>query len=221
MSPRDERFPRTAHVVVALIVSFMLWGVMVFGTLPYLRRTAGGLEPFDLRPFGYTPEEARALLYALSDIGRAYYADVQLQLDTAARHRLVRLFRERRHSCNARRRPAGRRRPHRADKPLDTRQVTRRPGDRIGLREPRRHRIYALAASPASPAPLGHRSRGSGLSLNRCIRPASGSRLPLPCAAAPEAAARRRSGPRTAPSTAPYAHPEIPRRRGAAADYAY
>jgi hypothetical protein len=56
---------------------------MVFGTLPYLRRTAGGLEPFDLRPFGYTPEEARALLYALSEIGRAYYADVQLQLDTA------------------------------------------------------------------------------------------------------------------------------------------
>jgi hypothetical protein len=83
MSPRDERFPRTAHVVVSLIVSFALWGVMVFGTLPYLRRTAGGLEPFDLRPFGYTPDEARALLYALSDVGRAYYADVQLQLDTA------------------------------------------------------------------------------------------------------------------------------------------
>jgi len=83
MSPRDQQFPRTAHVVVALIVSFMLWGVMVFGTLAFLRRTAGGLEPFDLRPFGYTPEEARALLYALSDIGRAYYADVQLQLDTA------------------------------------------------------------------------------------------------------------------------------------------
>jgi hypothetical protein len=83
MSPRDEQFPRTAHVVVALIVSFVLWGVMVFWTLAYLRRTAGGLAPFDLRPFGYTPQEARALLYALSDIGRAYYADVQLQLDTA------------------------------------------------------------------------------------------------------------------------------------------
>jgi len=82
MSPPSEQFPRTAHVAVALIVSFVLWGVMVFGTLAYLRRTAGGLEPFDLRPFGYTPEEARALLYALSDIGRAYYADVQLQLDT-------------------------------------------------------------------------------------------------------------------------------------------
>jgi hypothetical protein len=83
MSPRDQQFPRTVHVVVSLIVSFMLWGVMMFGTLAYLRRTAGGLEPFDLRPFGYTPDEARALLYALSDIGRAYYADVQLQLDTA------------------------------------------------------------------------------------------------------------------------------------------
>jgi len=80
---RNEQFPRTAHVVVALIVSFALWGVMVFWTLAYLRRTAGGLEPFDLRPFGYTPEEARKLLYALSSIGRKYYADVQLQLDTA------------------------------------------------------------------------------------------------------------------------------------------
>jgi hypothetical protein len=83
MSARSEQFPRTVHVVVSLIVSFALWGIMVFGTLAYLRRTAGGLEPFDLRPFGYTPEEARALLYALSEIGRAYYADVQLQLDTA------------------------------------------------------------------------------------------------------------------------------------------
>jgi hypothetical protein len=80
--PRDEPFPRTAHVVAALILSFALWGLMVFWTLAYLRRTAGGLAPFDLRPFGYTPEEAHALLYALSSIGRTYYADVQLQLDT-------------------------------------------------------------------------------------------------------------------------------------------
>jgi hypothetical protein len=83
IDPRKEEFPRTAQVVVALIVSFVLWGVMVFWPLAYLRRTAGGLEPFDLRPFGYTPEEARAFLYALSNVGRAYYADVQLQLDTA------------------------------------------------------------------------------------------------------------------------------------------
>src|SRR5262245_23620676 len=55
---------------------------MVFWTVPYLRRIAGGLEPFDLRPFGYTLEDARVLLQALSEIGRAYYADVQLQVDT-------------------------------------------------------------------------------------------------------------------------------------------
>jgi hypothetical protein len=83
MQTSNQPFPRTVHVVVALIVSFALWGVMVFWTLAYLRRIAGGLEPFDLRPFGYTPEEARALLFALSSIGRTYYADVQLQLDTA------------------------------------------------------------------------------------------------------------------------------------------
>ena len=83
MQPSNEQFPRTTHVVVALLVSFALWGVMMFWTLAYLRRTAGGLEPFDLRPFGYTPEEARALLYALSGVGRTYYADMQLQLDTA------------------------------------------------------------------------------------------------------------------------------------------
>jgi hypothetical protein len=83
MQTSNQPFPRTVHVVVALIVSFALWGVMVFWTLAYLRRIAGGLEPFDLRPFGYTPEEARALLFALSSIGRNYYADVQLQLDTA------------------------------------------------------------------------------------------------------------------------------------------
>jgi len=83
MQPSNAQFPRTAHVVVALLVSLALWGVMMFWTLAYLRRTAGGLEPFDLRPFGYTPEEARALLYALSSVGRAYYAEVQLQLDTA------------------------------------------------------------------------------------------------------------------------------------------
>ena len=83
MQPSNAQFPRTAHVVVALLVSLALWGVMMFWTLAYLRRTAGGLAPFDLRPFGYTPEEARALLYALSSVGRAYYAEVQLQLDTA------------------------------------------------------------------------------------------------------------------------------------------
>jgi hypothetical protein len=80
-APAHE-FPRTAHVIVALIVSFVVFGVMMFWSVPYLRHVAGGLEPFDGRVFGYTVEEARALLTALSDIGRNFYADVQLQIDT-------------------------------------------------------------------------------------------------------------------------------------------
>jgi len=66
-----------------MVVSIALWAVMVLGPLAYLRRIAGGLEPFDLRPFGYDVGEARALLGALSQIGRDYYANVQLSLDTA------------------------------------------------------------------------------------------------------------------------------------------
>ena len=83
MASPSGQFPRTAYVIVAMIVSIGLWAFMVFVTLAYLRRISGGLEPFDLRPFGYDVEEARALLAALSQIGRDYYANVQLQLDTA------------------------------------------------------------------------------------------------------------------------------------------
>jgi hypothetical protein len=54
---------------------------MVFGTLAHLRRLAGGLDPFDVRPFGYSAGEARLLLDALGDAGRDFYARVQLRLD--------------------------------------------------------------------------------------------------------------------------------------------
>jgi hypothetical protein len=83
MTPNHNRYPRSGHVFVALVVSIALWAVMVFWTLAYLRRISGGLEPFDLRPYGYDLSEARALLAALSQIGRDYYLNVQLQLDTA------------------------------------------------------------------------------------------------------------------------------------------
>src|SRR5437016_5747072 len=83
MAPDPKQFPRSGHVFVLMLVSIALWAVMVFGPLAYLRRTAGGLEPFDLRPFGYTVEDARALLFALSQVGRDYYANVQLSLDNA------------------------------------------------------------------------------------------------------------------------------------------
>ena len=83
MTPDPNRYPRSGHVFVALVVSIALWAFMVFWTLAYLRRISGGLEPFDLRPFGYDLAKARALLFALSEFGRDYYLNIQLQLDTA------------------------------------------------------------------------------------------------------------------------------------------
>lgn len=65
-----------------LAVSIVLWAAMVFGTLAHLSAAAEGAQPFDLRPGGYSVGEARALLTMLGDAGRAYYADVQLALDT-------------------------------------------------------------------------------------------------------------------------------------------
>lgn len=58
-----------------------LYCVMAFWTLPEIADQAGGLRPFDLRPFGYSPEEAQSFLDALSAEGRAYYALIQHRLD--------------------------------------------------------------------------------------------------------------------------------------------
>jgi hypothetical protein len=41
------------------------------------------MVPFDMRPFGYSPEEAARLLAALEDTGRAYYLTRQIPLDIA------------------------------------------------------------------------------------------------------------------------------------------
>jgi hypothetical protein len=83
MTPDRNRYPRSGHVLVAMIVSIAIWAVMVFWSLAYLRRISGGLEPFDLRPFGYDVAEARAFLAALSQLGRDYYLNTQLALDNA------------------------------------------------------------------------------------------------------------------------------------------
>src|SRR5258708_2531913 len=76
------RFSFGWAVVVVLVGSVAIWAVMVFGTLAHLRDLAHGLAPFDARPSGYGPEEAEALLNALGEAGRSYYADVQLRIDT-------------------------------------------------------------------------------------------------------------------------------------------
>ncbi|PIE08961.1 MAG: hypothetical protein CSA73_01075 [Rhodobacterales bacterium] len=63
-------------VFVLAVVDYL---VMVLWSLPQL--TVAGLVPFDLRPFGYSPDEARAYLAALGPDQRAFYAGVQHRLD--------------------------------------------------------------------------------------------------------------------------------------------
>lgn len=54
---------------------------MVLWSLPVISTAAAGLAPFDLRPAGYTFEEAMAFLTALSPEGRDFYRTVQHRLD--------------------------------------------------------------------------------------------------------------------------------------------
>ena len=64
-----------ATVTLAIYLTMVLW------SLPYISAEAGGLAPFDMRPTGYSFDEARAFLAALTEEGNAFYRDVQHTLD--------------------------------------------------------------------------------------------------------------------------------------------
>ena len=55
--------------------------VMVVWSLPFIAAQAGGLVPFDMRPTGYSGDEARAFLGALSAEGKTFYLGTQHMLD--------------------------------------------------------------------------------------------------------------------------------------------
>lgn len=57
--------------------------VMIFSSIPRISAHAGGLAVFDMRPGGYSFEEAKAFLAALSPEGAAFYTNVQHRLDAA------------------------------------------------------------------------------------------------------------------------------------------
>ena len=83
MSDRlPRRFPSGLLVAASLVASGVLWAVMFFGTLAHLRALAGGAAPFDVRPRGYSYEDARAFLNAIGAAGRAYYLNPELVLDS-------------------------------------------------------------------------------------------------------------------------------------------
>ena len=64
-----------------LVASGLIWAVMFFGPLAHLSRLAGGATPFDVRPMGYSYDQARAFLEAIGEQGRNYYVSPELVLD--------------------------------------------------------------------------------------------------------------------------------------------
>lgn len=58
-----------------------VYGSMLFWSLPKLSALSGGQVMFDLRPGGYSMGQARDILTALGDEGRAFYQNVQHRLD--------------------------------------------------------------------------------------------------------------------------------------------
>lgn len=66
-----------------LLAALGLYVAMSAWTIPAITRAAGGLAPFDTRLLGYSVDEARAFLVALSDEGRRIYLGVQHRMDNA------------------------------------------------------------------------------------------------------------------------------------------
>lgn len=60
-----------------------VYATMLLWTLPSIQEAAGGLMPFDMRPFGYTHAEALDFLNALRPVGLALYLGPQKWLDIA------------------------------------------------------------------------------------------------------------------------------------------
>jgi hypothetical protein len=71
----------TKLYLALLILTLALGGLMMVWSLPKIANMAGGLPTFDLRPLGYSLDEATAFLTALSPEGKQFYLNVQQRID--------------------------------------------------------------------------------------------------------------------------------------------
>jgi hypothetical protein len=62
------------------LATLAIYATMLVWSLPAISDAAGGLAVFDMRPSGYSLEQARAFLTALPEDATAFYRDVQLNL---------------------------------------------------------------------------------------------------------------------------------------------
>lgn len=63
------------------LIAASIYALMISVTLAHIEAVSGQI-PFDMRPTGYGPTEAAALLDALGGDGRRYYLSRQIALDT-------------------------------------------------------------------------------------------------------------------------------------------
>lgn len=73
---------RPAIVIAAAIAALIPYLAMLLYTVPRLMAGARGLPMFDMRPLGYTHDEAVAYLRALTPETRQFYLTVQHGIDT-------------------------------------------------------------------------------------------------------------------------------------------
>jgi hypothetical protein len=66
---------------VAVSVTVVNYLIMILWSLPLIAEMAGGAKPFDMRPAGYSFNDAQVFMEAISDSGRAFYLNTQHLLD--------------------------------------------------------------------------------------------------------------------------------------------
>ena len=77
MGARRVAFWALFAVTAAVYLVIVLW------SLPKISAAAGGAAPFDMQPFGYSFDEAKTFLAALTPEGSEFYLNVQHRLDAA------------------------------------------------------------------------------------------------------------------------------------------
>jgi len=65
-------------LVAATVTNYL---IMVLWSLPLVSEMAGGDVPFDMRPGGYSFDEAQVFLMGITDAGRDFYLETQQYLD--------------------------------------------------------------------------------------------------------------------------------------------
>lgn len=79
----NEKYHKVSDRVFWLVFAAMLgvYLTMVIWSIPLISSQADGLPIFDMRPGGYTFDEAKTFLAALSPEGAKFYVNVQHRLD--------------------------------------------------------------------------------------------------------------------------------------------